>query len=1206
MILGDNGSILRVVVTNSTVLTRTPEDQASQRQALETGLLVRVVVLLDYTEGGPDALPQLFPGITQEASAGAGSAVVDVWGSDEIHGESGDDAIYAGGGNDVVFADAGDDNVVGGWGHDWISGGTGVDVLHGDEAWALTAGAATKCQEPVRSLFANDVIFGGWDDDVIDGGWGDDALSGAEALAVSWAPDYAGGVLETGWNRPFNNGNLLGVDATGAFPLYNKEHPEKVITLNPDGTQVDIGWKKVRILPDPTTSTCKRHPKYRWVWTGPSDLVWFLTNDATDGRPIGKHSQCRPRIFTDGDDVIFGQDGNDWMVGGTGRDTLWGGAGADLLNGDDDPWTDGGLNKHSDKSKYYQDVLIGGDGHDRFIKNHGDKVVKGNGSMRPVEVPSGAFARWPLLRSAPKRVRSALADVPKVAGPQVMAVPFTDPLPAQLAAPVNGDATWSPTYLEVPALADLGTSGNAKSGQGWGSKSADDVDCDEGSRRPACLLRVTTLLVTVGTTVAIPVSIQIVDLVENLAGRHGSHGHSKAGRGKEVPLTRDDLAMVVVLAAGMSVLPDLPSAPAQAQAPGSSSGSGSPELTAAAWMPGPGEVAGWLGQAEPWADGRAPSFIELALLPWVTPVEIAVLVDIEELSDAGTGCSGKHGKSSYELEKSLWLGSVPGPSVVGLALNWPVPWVPAGLPDLPRPRLGTASFAQFAALPWWLVPVATTTAVYGLRDPWFGSDHDSPRHSRDQGHSRDAGRHGDSDDRYGRNPHRNGRQPILTATGLAAQFAVSWSTVSMLVDVDGKGSHGKGHGHDGRRFSGHGGLGSTPGAGVVQPGSGSVSPVPGSPVFLIFEDTFTGSIWDFALATQPDRTSGHRGRHYAVQPEPLASAGLALGSPWVQVGPWASVPWQRLVAVAAVSLLPLGHLPGAGGGPNGGPGAPGTAIAPQSWMLPALMPTILDTVFGVSQKHRGGHSRHGSHSDRRSGWPGWPASGFGPASGPGTEHWAPLFLLPVITVVLLDPVGCGRGDSHGRHHRHGGQVGSGGPAGGNRPGSGFALNDVNLVRLPGHGMAMPALFPPNSSLGVPVPSPRARAWVLPFVVALVFVQHGVGPAGHPDLRVKHHAKAHHAKAKHAAHQSKQAAKSKHHAKASSKSKHHAKASCKSKHHAKASCKSKHHIGARHHPETGQHLNGRHHGQRSGHWCHGWGCWGWLGSFWQGSYWPGYF
>jgi hypothetical protein len=47
----------------------------------------------------------LFPGITQAAAAGAGTGVVDVWGADEIHGESGDDASWAGGGNDVVFAD---------------------------------------------------------------------------------------------------------------------------------------------------------------------------------------------------------------------------------------------------------------------------------------------------------------------------------------------------------------------------------------------------------------------------------------------------------------------------------------------------------------------------------------------------------------------------------------------------------------------------------------------------------------------------------------------------------------------------------------------------------------------------------------------------------------------------------------------------------------------------------------------------------------------------------------------------------------------------------------------------------------------------------------------------------------------------------------------------------------------------------------------
>ncbi len=361
VMVGDNGNILRVVVADSTVITRVPWDHRSQRQALDEGLLLRVVVQLDYTEGGPDAQPLLFPGITQADAAGAGTGVVDVWGADEIHGESGDDAIWAGGGNDVVFGDAGDDNVVAGWGHDWVSGGTGVDVLHGDEAWALPAPACGGTCEP--PMFANDVVFGGWDDDVIDGGWGHDALSGAEALATSYAPDYAGDVVETGWNRPFNNGNLLGRDpVTGEFALFNEHDPEMVITLNPDGTQVEIGWKRVPIVPPVTAvgesgssagpvagdsvrgscghdchgSPCRPRVQYEWVWTGPSDLVWFLTNDPADGRPIrtghgwddgrrgghGCHGCGKRPVLTDGDDVVLGQDGNDWLVGGTGQDAM--------------------------------------------------------------------------------------------------------------------------------------------------------------------------------------------------------------------------------------------------------------------------------------------------------------------------------------------------------------------------------------------------------------------------------------------------------------------------------------------------------------------------------------------------------------------------------------------------------------------------------------------------------------------------------------------------------------------------------------------------------------------------------------------------------------------------------------------------------------------------------------------------------------------
>ena len=78
-----------------------------------------------------------FPGIRR--SAGSGTGTVDVWGSDEVHGEGGDDTVYAGGGNDVVYGDAGDDDLIGGWGHDWISGGAGTDGVLGDDGRISTS-----------------------------------------------------------------------------------------------------------------------------------------------------------------------------------------------------------------------------------------------------------------------------------------------------------------------------------------------------------------------------------------------------------------------------------------------------------------------------------------------------------------------------------------------------------------------------------------------------------------------------------------------------------------------------------------------------------------------------------------------------------------------------------------------------------------------------------------------------------------------------------------------------------------------------------------------------------------------------------------------------------------------------------------------------------------------------------------------------------
>ncbi|NMM32681.1 MAG: hypothetical protein HHJ13_01515 [Phycicoccus sp.] len=360
-------------------------------------LLPRAVDLLDYTPGGPD-----WP-----TYAG------DVYGHDEIHGESGDDTVYTGGGNDVIFGDAGDDDLIGGWGHDWISGGTGVDGILGDDGRIFTsrnglteplngvtaANAQVEIATPGRVqvgilfptgklnktvdltpfaadgdwanplneiLYANDVIFGGWDDDFIHGGSGDDAISGAEALVEGYGMDG----VRSDFFRPFNDGTLLGFDpSTGMFPLYDEYNPMRKILLNADGS----------------------------LSTSGTGHEWFLNFDYAEGRNF-----LTTAVRTDGDDVIFGDHGNDWAVGGTGRDTLWGGWGNDLLNADDVLTTNGGLNDAPDTHTSYEDRVVGGAGLDILIGNTGgDRLIDWVGEFNSYLVPFAPFGIGTVSRQVP-------------------------------------------------------------------------------------------------------------------------------------------------------------------------------------------------------------------------------------------------------------------------------------------------------------------------------------------------------------------------------------------------------------------------------------------------------------------------------------------------------------------------------------------------------------------------------------------------------------------------------------------------------------------------------------------------------------------------------------------------------------------------------------------------------------------------------------
>ncbi|HMC71695.1 MAG TPA: Calx-beta domain-containing protein, partial [Mycobacteriales bacterium] len=458
-IIGDNGDIFRLVSAGAggttSYLTFTYDNFTDT-----TRLLPRAVLLIDYTPGGPDYVPGNFGGPNLDFP-GTGATFTDVWGADEVHGESGDDTVYTGGGNDVIYGDAGDDDLIGGWGADWISGGTGDDGILGDDGRIFTSrngsteplnglnaanvqsvistpgniqtatiyptgvlnksvdltpyalnpgsGAGGQADQPLfPSKWANDVIFGGLGNDFIHGGSGDDAISGGEALLTSYASTYqsttaglvVNGKVETDWARPFNDGTLLGFDAlSGEFVNYDEFDPLRKLTLNADGS----------------------------LYKGsiPGGLEWFLNFSETAGPLVNGCNQTSSNgtctgtgfVASDGSDVIFGDYGNDWLVGGTGNDTLWGGWGNDLLNADDNLSTDNTLNDTPDTHTSYEDRAVGGAGLDVLIANTGgDRLIDWVGEFNSFLVPFAPFGMATVSRQVPPALFQFLYDLSKAQG----------------------------------------------------------------------------------------------------------------------------------------------------------------------------------------------------------------------------------------------------------------------------------------------------------------------------------------------------------------------------------------------------------------------------------------------------------------------------------------------------------------------------------------------------------------------------------------------------------------------------------------------------------------------------------------------------------------------------------------------------------------------------------------------------------------------
>lgn len=141
VVLGDDGSILRIGASDASTISKTPDDAVKGHG----GVTARRIRLYDVQDTAPAANS----------------------GPDDISGQGGDDALFGQGGTDRIKGGNLDDHIEGGQGADFIEGDAGDDDIVGGSAIVLATPGGPDTAQGV--LDAGDVMYGGEGNDVITG-----------------------------------------------------------------------------------------------------------------------------------------------------------------------------------------------------------------------------------------------------------------------------------------------------------------------------------------------------------------------------------------------------------------------------------------------------------------------------------------------------------------------------------------------------------------------------------------------------------------------------------------------------------------------------------------------------------------------------------------------------------------------------------------------------------------------------------------------------------------------------------------------------------------------------------------------------------------------------------------------------------------------------------------------------------------------------
>jgi len=245
-----------------------------------------------------------------------------------LRGGAGDDEITGGNGSDELRGNDGDDLIIGGSGNDQIFGGNGNDELIGG--------------------LGGDMLEGGDGDDELFGSEGNDALSGGDGRDL-----LSGDEGDDGLNGGASRDRLFGgtgddglAGGSGDDVLYGDSGDD---TLNgDDGDDAIFG-------------------------EGNTDSI----NGGSGDDGIDGGSGTDYISGNSGNDQIRGQEGDDFIGGGAGDDTVDGGAGNDVLAGGIQELVfEYPLNEGVAPGS---DVVIGGDGDDWIVGDHGSRLSDDEG-----------------------------------------------------------------------------------------------------------------------------------------------------------------------------------------------------------------------------------------------------------------------------------------------------------------------------------------------------------------------------------------------------------------------------------------------------------------------------------------------------------------------------------------------------------------------------------------------------------------------------------------------------------------------------------------------------------------------------------------------------------------------------------------------------------------------------------------------------------